>query len=461
MRHGINGKTLPIFVAVAALAVCATVGGAAAGDGHKRPHGVKSKDDSAVATKLSPDLQQQVADDSTAPVKVLVTLQSAAVPQAESLLSDTHVASRKGVALIVGTLNATKLAKVAGLKGVVGVTSIQFKQSGSPTGNDPEVGNQPDQKTRNAALAAFQKRSVPFDKAPPLKTSNFDQVKSMNVLDAKTHNFTGAWNAGFTGTGVTASVLDGGTDWGHPDLIGTWQTWTAADVTNYGADPGWVGWPKAFDPYSTLVMLAAPDLIPQGLSWYTETQSAACTYVNKNGKPTNKIDKNTLCSVTFATQTGPARNFSAPAGTNTHTYTFPASWTQSGTVKLDEPSGRVPAPAVRRAPGGARHRPEHSGPVRHRLRRPERRLQLLRREAGHEELAGLLSRPERRRLHRSLGRPPLLHLGRPHDDPGRPDRLRRHRYARRRVTSSPGPATSTRASRVTERSPPRTSSARP
>ena len=156
----------------------------------------------------------------------------------------------------------------------------------------------------------------------------------MNVLDAKTHNFTGAWNAGFTGTGVTASVLDGGTDWGHPDLIGTWQTWTAADVANFGADPGWVGWPKAFDPYSTLVMLAAPDLIPQGLSWYTETQSAACTYVNKNGKPTNKIDKNTLCSVTFATQTGPARNFSAPAGTNTHTYTFPASWTQSGTVKL-------------------------------------------------------------------------------------------------------------------------------
>ena len=83
MRHGINGRTLPIFIAVVALAVCATVGGAAAGDGHKRPHDVKSKNDSAVAAKLSPDLQQQVADDSTAPVKVLVTLQSSAVPQAE------------------------------------------------------------------------------------------------------------------------------------------------------------------------------------------------------------------------------------------------------------------------------------------------------------------------------------------------------------------------------------------
>ena len=76
MRHGINGRTLPIFLAVVALGVCATVSGAAAGDGHKQPHDVKSKNDSAVSTKLSPDLQQQVADDSTAPVKVLVTLQT-------------------------------------------------------------------------------------------------------------------------------------------------------------------------------------------------------------------------------------------------------------------------------------------------------------------------------------------------------------------------------------------------
>ena len=59
----------------------------------------------------------------------------------------------------------------------------------------------------------------------------------MNVLDAKTHNFTGAWKAGYTGTGVTASVLDGGTDWGHPDLIGTWQTWTQADVDEPRRDP--------------------------------------------------------------------------------------------------------------------------------------------------------------------------------------------------------------------------------
>ena len=48
-------------------------------------------------------------------------------------------------------------------------------------------------------------------------------------------DFAEAWNAGYTGEGSTVAVLDGGTDWGHPDLIGTWQV---------GPDR----WPLAFDP---------------------------------------------------------------------------------------------------------------------------------------------------------------------------------------------------------------------
>jgi hypothetical protein len=327
----LRGRLLPVLVAFAALAVSVSVAGASA-DGHHRKTSVTSKDDGA-KQKLSADLQQKVDDESTAPVTVVASMQSSAVAQAKTLLDDTHVASKNGVALVIGKVTATKLTKLAGLKGIVSVSSVQFKQTATPTGDDPEVGNQPDQRRRNDVLRAFQKHQVPFWLAPPLKTSNFDQLKSMNVLDAKTHNFTGAWKAGYTGTGVTASVLDGGTDWGHPDLIGTWQTWTQADVAN-GADPGWVGWPKAFDPYSTLVLLAAPDLVPQGLSWYTPTQTAACHYVKLNGRPVPKNDPFALCSVSFATQTGPARNLPAPPGTKTHTYLLPAAWTKSGTVKL-------------------------------------------------------------------------------------------------------------------------------
>ena len=416
------GRLLPVLLAFAALAVTVSVTSASADGSHHRSDRVQSKDDAAKA-KLSADLQQKVEDRATDKVTVVVSVQSPDVPQASQIMDDTHVASENGAALVVGTVNATKLSKLASIKGVVSVTSIQFRQTGTPTGDDPEVGNQHDRRTQNEALRAFQKSSVPFDKAPPLKTSNFDQLKSMNVLDAKTHNFTGAWKAGYTGTGVTASVLDGGTDWGHPDLVGTWQTWTQDDVTSRRADPGWVGWPKAFDPYGTLVMLAAPTLIDQGLTWYTKTQTATCTYVKKNGKPADRNDRNALCSVSFATQTGPARNFSAPAGTNTHTYTFPASWTKSGTVKLGSHPDEYLLQLYGERPAVLVTDPNTAGAY-------DTVYVDLSDDYGHEELARLLPRPERRRLHRPLGRPPLLHLGRPDEDPGWPHQLR-HQYEAR------------------------------
>jgi hypothetical protein len=330
---------LPLALTIFALVAIVSVTGAAAGggSGKGRHEKVRSKTDAAVQAKLSPDLQTQVENDATGPVMVAVTLDSSAVSAAASLLTDEHVATKKGVSLMIGTIASTKLAKLASIKGVGGVTQIQFKQTGSPTGNDPEIGNQPDVKQRKDRLKQIQKHAIPYDQAPPLKGSNFQADAKLNVLDAKTHDFTGAWQAGDTGTGVTASVLDGGTDWGHPDLLNTWQTWQQSDLSNPNdfVDPGWVGWPKAFDPYSTLVLeLLGPDAVAENDSWYTTTTPATCTYVKKNGQPAKKIDKDTLCSVTFATRTGPARNFTAPSGTNSHTYTFPASWTKSGTVKL-------------------------------------------------------------------------------------------------------------------------------
>jgi hypothetical protein len=105
-------------------------------------------------------------------------------------------------------------------------------------------------------------------------------------------------------------VLDSGTDWGHPDLLG-------ADVAE---DPS--GWPAAFDPFGTLEWLAAPGRIDAGLSWYVRTTSAECA------------GEGDTCTVSFATRTGPSRNFDLPAGTATHDYTFPSAWTKSGTVRL-------------------------------------------------------------------------------------------------------------------------------
>ena len=197
------------------------------------------------------------------------------------------------------------------------------------------------------------------------------------------------------------------------------------------------GWPKAFDPYGTCSSCCSRGL-DAGLSWYTPD----CTADLRRGRHLR---------VTAGTRTGPSRNFAAPDGTVAHT-PFP---------RVDEVRARCASAATRTTTcsqpyeeraGVPGHRPEHGRRLRHGLRRPRQRPRLLRREAGHQELAGVLSRHQRRRLHRHLGRPPLLHLRRQTRRPGRPAGARSAYGAPPRpARCSPGRATSTRASRATAR----------
>ena len=131
---------------------------------------------------------------------------------------------------------------------------------------------------------------------------------------------------------------------------------------------------------------------------------------------TLRTRRRTFSASSSRPRVGPSRNFSAPDATASHTYTFPAGWTKSGTVRIGEPPGRPPAPALRRAPCVPGHRPEHGRRLRHGLRRPGRRLPVRRREAGDEVLARVVPRHERGRLHRPLGWPSLLHLRRQDPD---------------------------------------------
>ena len=408
-----TGMTALVLAALLSLFIVASATQAAPDKkAGKRPAGVKSASDGA-KSKLHPDLQQQVESGSTDTVRVFATTDGDAAPAA-ALLDDAKVASSAGAALVVGKIGVQALPKLASARGVVAVSPIELKQTGQPLGGrDPEVGKNLDAKAKNKALHKLYDREVPFAKAPAPKGSNFEALKSLGVLDAKTHNFAEAWNAGYAGEGVTVGVLDGGTDFGHPDLLGTWQTWSGLTASR----AGWNGWPKAFDPYGTLVWLVAPDLVDQGLTWYTATEAATCPdWPRKSAKAS--------CHVEFATKTGPARNFNAPTGTNQHNYKFPAGVDEVGQRPARQPSRRPPAGALRRAAGVPRHRREHGRRLRHGLRRPRRRLSLRRREARDEGLAGVVPRHGRRRLHRHLRRPPLLHLGRLDEASGRRGRLR-------------------------------------
>ena len=47
-----------------------------------------------------------------------------------------------------------------------------------------------------------------------------------------------AWNAGFTGTGVTIAIVDDGLEYAHPDIGGNYKPLSSWDFTTYGVDLG-------------------------------------------------------------------------------------------------------------------------------------------------------------------------------------------------------------------------------
>ena len=231
------------------------------------PAQVKSNSDAA-KSKLHPRLQKQVESGSTK-VTVFATV-SGDTAEVEALLTKPKVAENDGVALVVGSITVQALPKLAGAEGVVSVNPVDFKQTGRPLG-DLEARLHPGRNwTRRSSI---YDNEVPYGEAPPLAGSNFEELKELALLDAKTHEFADAWDAGFTGTGTVVGVMDGGTDFGHPDLVGTWTTWSGLT----GTRAGWNGWPKAFDPYGSLIWLAErEDLVDDGLSWHTKSTAVTC-----------------------------------------------------------------------------------------------------------------------------------------------------------------------------------------
>lgn len=334
-RFSARGWALVLGLALIALAVMPTVV-SAAGGGRKaktvRPAVKITTASDKALRKLHPKLQKRLRAGRTANTRVFLTM-TGSTRAARELLQSERVATLRGRSLIIGTVPTAQLAKLAGLKGVRAVGPIELGLTHRPPGiPEPSLMKRPTRAKQLSVMRAMQATEVPYSEAPPLKGSNFEQLRKLNLLDARTHNFSGAWKAGYTGKGSTVAVLDGGTDFGHPDLIGTWRTWQADEIApNQPTRQGWVGWPKAFDPFGVLIWLQAPQFVQQGLSWYTQTAA-------RTGCIANPADEAAgVCRVTFATRTGPARSplsFPAPDGTVTHEYTFARTLSKSGTVRI-------------------------------------------------------------------------------------------------------------------------------
>ena len=188
-----------LAVGIAVLALPASV--AAGGGGATQPQTtIRTASDSAM-DKLHSTLEHKVESGSTADVNVFVTMKGSAA-DVRGLLEGDRVATVRGISIVVGETSVQMLPKLASFKGVVSVGPVDLRKSGSPLGNpDPEVAMSHNQQQINAALAGLYKREVSFSKAPKLKGSNFEKLKKLAVLDAKTHDFARAWKDGFTGKG--------------------------------------------------------------------------------------------------------------------------------------------------------------------------------------------------------------------------------------------------------------------
>jgi subtilisin family serine protease len=308
-RRGRLAMSVGLCVALALTFLPLSASGQTAGR-QAQPRSVKTSSDAA-RRKLDRDLLR--AYDRHAKGDVAVFASVVGSPRGALAQLRNGRATRTGKAsLVVGSIPTQRLLKLAGDPAVLSVRPITFRRDGTP--DDFDESRRPTMLTgaaRAAAVNQAQQNDVPYADAPPPRGSTFEEYRKLNVLDARTHNFTEAWNRGFTGKGSTAAVLDSGTDWGHPDLIG-------ADVAEDAS-----GWPAAFDPFGTVEWLVAPERIDAGLSWYVRTTAKTCP---AGGGAT--------CTVNFATRTGPSRNLPVPAGTAAHDYTFPSAWTKSGDVRL-------------------------------------------------------------------------------------------------------------------------------
>lgn len=61
------------------------------------------------------------------------------------------------------------------------------------------------------------------------------------------HKASVAWARGFRGEGVAVAVLDDGTDFAHPDLMGTQRIYSSTVASQYN------GWPMVFSPFSQFI----------------------------------------------------------------------------------------------------------------------------------------------------------------------------------------------------------------
>ena len=114
--------------------------------------------------KLDESLQAKVDAGQTGTVPVLVTV-SGDPSQVQSLLSGDHTATTRRTSLVLGRVPVQAATKVASADGVVSVTLVQDKRTGSPA-ERPEDHHRPSQAQLRKKHDDQKKTDVPYSEAP-------------------------------------------------------------------------------------------------------------------------------------------------------------------------------------------------------------------------------------------------------------------------------------------------------
>src|SRR5262249_6224155 len=131
-----------------------------------KPDAVITARDAAKA-KLDAQLRKQLDSGSKASVYVFVSV--AGSPKAvQAMLAGDHTAATPNgaLSLVIGRLPTQQLVKLAGLSGVMAVTSVSLKKTASPVGDpDPDVPRNPSNTALRGAFKALTGNEVPYSAA--------------------------------------------------------------------------------------------------------------------------------------------------------------------------------------------------------------------------------------------------------------------------------------------------------
>ena len=151
---------------------------------------IRTSSDKALK-KLDPKLRKAFKKHDGASVVVFVSVVGDPRTVARKL-HGAHTTKSGTLSLVVGKVPANQLVKIASDSKVLAVREVTSRRDGTPVSVTEHQRTPLSGAAKAKAVAQTQAADVPYSDAPPPKGSTFDKFKKLNVLDAKTHNFTPA-----------------------------------------------------------------------------------------------------------------------------------------------------------------------------------------------------------------------------------------------------------------------------